>query len=106
VDRIYTWSGHGFYVDDDGVIWTYDGCYVGDIVDDEVYDRDGNYLGEMYRGRLITDCNKKDKRIYGFQSRVIQSGYVNEDHEFKHGRIERVNGNVMLVDYEDFPAFD
>ena len=105
MERIHTWSGYGFYRDDE-VIWTHDGCYIGDIVGYEVYDRYGNYLGEIYRGRLITDCNKRDKRIHGYKSRVIQSGYVNTGHEFSHGRIRRVNGNVMLIDYEDFPAFD
>ena len=106
MDRIYTWNGHGYYRDDDDVIWTHDGGYVGDIVDYEVYDRYGNYIGEIHRGRLITDCNKREKRIHGYKSRVIQSGYVNTGHEFSHGRIRRVNGNVMLVDYEDFPKCD
>ncbi|MFA5383769.1 MAG: hypothetical protein WC364_03735 [Eubacteriales bacterium] len=105
MDRIYTWNGHGYYRDDD-IIWTHDGGYVGDIVDYEVYDRYGNYIGEIHRGRLITDCNKREKRIHGHKSRVIQSGYVNTGHEFSHGRIRRVNGNVMLVDYEDFPKCD
>ncbi len=106
MDRIYSWCGNGFYRDDDYIIWTHDGCYVGDIVDDKVYDIDGYYLGEIYRGRLITDCRKRGHRIDGYRSRVIQSGYVNEGHHFNHGRIRRVNGNVMLVDYEDFPTFD
>ena len=68
LDWIWNWSGKCFgYIDRDE-LWKYTGQFAGLIVSDdnvsEIYNENGEYIGEVYsNGRLVSDLTKADKTI-------------------------------------------
>lgn len=67
MQAIRTWGGKFFgWTDDDG-LFTRSGRHVGQVYRGVVYAENGNYMGELRDGRLITDVLRKDThRWYGF----------------------------------------
>jgi hypothetical protein len=67
LEPVTTWRGVAFGWIGDGGLFANDGRHVGQIYRDIIYAEGGNYLGELLKGRLITDTRKKDThRWYGF----------------------------------------
>ncbi|CZW71775.1 4-fold beta flower protein [Enterobacter hormaechei] len=93
--NVWTWGGTFFGYIANGKLYTHRGKHVGKIVGEEIFDRNGNYLGEMRNGkRLITNKSKTNKRSSSFSP--VNAGscakYVN------------YVGYVMYVGYKDFPS--
>lgn len=96
MDWYWTWEGKCFGYRDGEELRTHDGKHVGRFYDEEIYDCNGNYLGEVKDGdRLITDTRKKNKRKYSFAPRMDRMS-----------RMERMDsmGRMMRMGHEDFPA--
>jgi hypothetical protein len=96
MEWLWTWGGisFGYRLGED--LWTHDGRHVGRFHEDEVYARNGLYLGEIRnRNRLITNLNKKQRRKSPFGPHANRVAYV---------RYVNYVGYVMYVGYEDFPV--
>jgi hypothetical protein len=96
IDWFWTCAGECFGYREDNALFTYDGRQVGRFAEgDEIYGRDGRYLGEICRtGRLITNTSKKNWTRAGFSP--------------TQGRRFSKNNNVspkeIRLGYEDFPG--
>ncbi len=63
----WTWDGECFGYRRDDHLFTYHGLQVGKFHDDEIYDSDGRYLGEIRNNsRLISHIGKKSRIKSGF----------------------------------------
>ena len=79
-------------------LWTYDGKHIGHFHKDEVYARNGKYLGEiMSRNRLITNKNKKSWRRNTFTPHAQRAGYAKYADYVDY---------AMYAGYEDFPKLE
>jgi len=67
IDWFWTTAGKALAYREADALFSCDGRQIGHFKGDEVYGRDGNYLGEIARtGRLITQLNKVRWRRSGF----------------------------------------
>jgi hypothetical protein len=91
----WTWGGECFgYRRNDG-LFTYTGREVGRFHGEEIYGRDGCYLGEVRNDRRpITNCAKKNRVRGSFAPRLGGS----------YARYVNYVGYVMYAGYEDFPG--
>jgi 4-fold beta flower protein len=61
VDWFWTCAGKALAYRNDDALFPCEGIQIAYFKGDEIYDREGNYLGEIGRnGRLITHLNKPD----------------------------------------------
>ena len=96
---LWTWGGECFGYHEGDELWTYNGRHVGRFDrHEEVYARDGRYLGEvMSNDRLITKTSKKSWRREAFEQhgrRGADTRYANHD------------GYLMYAGHEEFPSPD
>lgn len=92
---LWTWGGRCFGYKDEDNLWTHDGKHVGKFHGDEVFDKNGFYLGELKDyNRLISKLNKKNRRKSRFNPSIKRVSSVK--------RVNRV-GRIMRIGYEDFP---
>ncbi len=93
MEWVWTWKGISFGYIVNGNLRTHDGKHVGKFYDDEIYGRDGRYLGEIKNeNRLITCKSKKNRRKSSFAPYAKNAGYAN------------YAGYAMYAGYEDFPS--
>lgn len=98
MQAISTWGGKFFgWTDDDG-LFTRNGRHVGQVYRGVVYAENGNYMGELREGRLITDVLRKDThRWYGF--------FANPDLlQGPEADIADIPALPLPDGHEDFPA--
>ena len=97
MDWLWTWGGECFgYRNNDG-LFTYYGREVGRFHDEEIYGKDGRYLGEVKsRNRLITNRAKSSWVKSSFSPRTGGS----------YARYANYAGYAMYAGHEDFPAPD
>lgn len=97
MDWFWTWGGQCFgYREGDG-LFTYYGLQAGRFDGDEVYGRDGRYLGEVLNeNRLITHRGKRGWVRSSFAP--MRSG--------SYARYANYAGYAMYAGYEDFPSAD
>jgi len=92
---VWTWGGHILLPSRRRESVDHNGKQVRRLGDQEIFDQDGQYLGEVKNdNRLITNLSKKSWRgpgITPYANRVRHVPYVN------------FAGYVMYVGYEDFP---
>lgn len=94
MDWFWTWRGKCFGYRIDDRLFTYRGKQAGRIDGEEVYGRDGLYLGEIRNGnRLITHKAKKNWKRAAFAP--VRGG--------SYAKYANYVGYVMYVGYEDFP---
>lgn len=92
---LWTWKGKSFGYRRNDELRLQNGTHVGTFRGDEVFDFDGNYLGEIKnKNRLITKKSSKNKKGPRSSKRSKLVGTV--------GRVNFV-GYVSLVGYEKFP---
>jgi len=60
MDVVRTWGGKYFGWIDGGGLFARDGRHVGEFRKENVFGENGNYLGELRDGRLITTAIKKE----------------------------------------------
>jgi hypothetical protein len=95
---LWNWGGECFGYQDGEGLWTYDGKHVGNFYKEEVYGRDGAYLGEiMSDNRLITHLGKSGWRKSSFTPYAKRGAYA---------RYANYAGYAMYAGYEDFPSPD
>ena len=95
MDHYWTWSGTYFGYRRRDLLFTHRGKCVGRFSGQDVYGRDGRYLGEVRnKNRLITSSSKSSRR--GPRAPNVQGGSY----------VPFVNyvGYVMYAGYEDFPS--
>ena len=94
MEMLWTWGGRFFGYQEGHSLYTHFGKHVGAFQEKTVYSIQGQYLGELMNGRLITHPGKKSWR----------SGLVPQ-HADRVGIVPHVNyvGYVMIAGYEDFP---
>jgi hypothetical protein len=64
---LWTWGGICFGYREGDELWTHAGRHVGHFRENEAYDPNGGYLGEIRNGvRLITDARKLARRQLPF----------------------------------------
>lgn len=98
MDWMWTWGGKCFGYRDGQDLWTYNGHHVGRFYDDEVYGRDGKYLGEvMSENRLITNRSKSGWRKPHFAKLGRRGAYA---------KYANYAGYAMYAGHEDFPEPD
>lgn len=97
MNPVNTWSGRfGGWIDFDG-LFNREGRHVGQIYRGIVYAENGNYLGELLDGRLITNILRKDThRWYGFFANPELSKGSDDE-------IVEAPALPMPEGYEDFP---
>ncbi len=95
MDWLWTWGGKFFGYKDGLDLWTYTGQHVGKFYVNEVYAEDGQYLGELLYGRLITNVRKKKYRRGSF--------IPYKKRYFTFYNVEHV-GRTLVKGYEDFPS--
>lgn len=67
VDWFWTCGGKALVYREADALFSYDGKHIGQFKGDEIYGRNGNYLGEVARtGRLVTQLSKSKWRQSGF----------------------------------------
>lgn len=93
MDWVWTWGGVSFGYRVDDSLYTHDGFEAGRFHGDEVYGKDGHYIGEVVNDRLITNRSKKAWRKSSFFPRRSTS-YV---------KYCNYVGYVMYAGCEDFP---
>jgi hypothetical protein len=76
-------------------VWTFRGKHFGRFHDEEVYGRDGKYLGEINSSRLITNKAKASRRKTSFGPYASRAGTVAHT---------AYVGYAMYSGYEDFPV--
>ena len=96
IDWLWTCGGECFGYRQDDALFTYEGKQVGRFAEgDEVYGREGQYLGELRRAdRLITNLTKKKWNRAGFSPK---SGS-------RYGPTGNLSPNEVRPGYEDFPS--
>jgi len=96
---LWTWGVESFGYREGDELWTYNGRHVGRFDgDEEVYGRDGRYLGEvMSNDRLITKTSKKSWQRGGFGQYGSRGAYA---------RSANYAGYAMYKGHEDFPSPD
>jgi hypothetical protein len=95
MDWLWTWGGECFGYRNDEGLFTYYGREVGRFDGEEVYGRDGRYLGEIKSDiRLITCLSKRNWVRGAFGPRMGGS----------YARYVNYVGYVMYVGCEDFPG--
>ena len=96
VDWLWTCRGECFGYRQGDALFTYDGRHVGRFAEgEEVYGRNGHYLGEIKRtNRLITNLSKKNWSRAGF-SPLAGSRFTPGNN---------VSPNDIHSGFEDFPA--
>jgi hypothetical protein len=77
-------------------LFTYGGKQAGRFHGNEVYGKDGRYLGEVLSGRLITNRSKTSWRQAAFGA-VQRGGYA---------KYADYAGYAMYAGHQDFPASD
>jgi hypothetical protein len=98
MDWLWTWSGKCFGYRDGVLLWTYDGRHVGKFCGEEIFDKNGHYLGEIKNGRhLITKKSKKAHKHSTFRPHAKRAGFI---------KYTDYTGYNMLNGYEDFPLPD
>lgn len=98
MEWFWTWGGECFGYRDGDNLRTYDGKHIGKFYYDEVYDRNGNYLGEIRNSnRLITKNNKKNNKKRQFTPYSKRGGY---------SKRSGYTGYTMYLGYDDFPSPD
>lgn len=98
MEWLWTWDGRCFGYRDGDDLWTHDGKHVGRFHSDEIYAPNGRYIGELRSGnRLITNKNKKSKRLSSFAPHGQRVGYAKY--------VDYV-GYVMIAGYEEFPKLE
>jgi hypothetical protein len=97
MDWFWTWGGECFGYREGDQLFAYHGLQVGEFHGEEVYGRDGRYLGEvMSENRLITHRGKKGWRQSSFTP--VRYG--------SYARYANYVAYVMYAGYEDFPSPD
>jgi len=97
MDRLWTWGGESFGYRHNDRLSTYVGLQAGQFHANEVYGRDGRYLGEiMSKNRLITNLGRKSWVKSSFAP-VIRGSYA---------RYLNYVAYVMYLGYEEFPPPD
>jgi hypothetical protein len=93
---LYTWGGTYFGQRQGDSLITLHGVEAGQFHGDEIYGSNGQYLGELKDGRLITRTEKGSLSRGGFMpsSHGREAGYTG------------YGGWAMLNGYEDFPGPD
>lgn len=67
VDWFWTCAGQALAYREADALFSWEGKQIGRFRDDEIYDQQGNYLGEVARtGRLVTQLSKLRWRQSGF----------------------------------------
>lgn len=95
MEWFWTWGGECFGYRNGDSLFTYFGREAGRFDGEEIYGRDGRYLGEIRNNnRLITKVSRKN-RVRGSFAPRTGGGYV---------RYVNYVGYVMYVGYEDFPG--
>lgn len=90
----WTWRGTYFGYRRDNYIFTYKGNCIGRLSGDEIYGRDGRYIGEVRNNnRLIR--NKSKLRRRGPPAPNVRGG--------SYARYANYAGFAMYAGYEDFP---
>lgn len=93
---LWTWGGQCFGYRDGDDLRTYDGRHVGKFRGDTVYDRHGNYLGELKNdNRLIRRQSGSSVRGYSFTPWAKNAAYA---------KYADYPGYAMYAGYEDFPS--
>lgn len=91
----WTWSGKCFGYQVGNVLRTHDGYDVGRLHGDEIYGRDGQYMGEVRNDNFLITCvSKRKRRTSSFTPYAPNAGYV---------PFTDYVGYVMYSGYEDFP---
>lgn len=99
---IYNYSGKEYYerVEKENGTFLHEGHhgkYVGDIIDDEVYNiNTGEYLGEILEGRLIVDLSKVGINKIQKKTNIIRFGRMG------HACIPRQQKLAIPKGYKDF----
>lgn len=71
MERYWNWQGNYIGVRQRDYLAACDGRILGKFYGKEIYDQNGNYIGEVGRGgRLIKNKNKEDFRRQGFSTYV------------------------------------
>lgn len=92
---MWTWGGKFFGYIDDELLFTYTGICAAKLVDGDLYDRSGSYLGEvMSEDRLIVNGSKKGQ--IGSIAPLVRSAAIAPFIDYV--------GYVMYVGYSDFPS--
>lgn len=90
----WTWSGKSFGYRIDDNLFTHYGMHMGKFYGDEIYDQNGQYLGEVKnKDRVISDKSKKSclKSIFAPKAGYAYSPYAN------------YGAYGMYASFEDFP---
>jgi hypothetical protein len=97
MDWLWIWGGECFGYRKGDRLFTYHGVQAGRFHDEEVYGRDGRYLGEVKSSkRLITNRAKQSWTRSSF-SPIMGGSYA---------RYGNYAGYAMYAGYEDFPSPD
>lgn len=91
---LWTWGGISFGYRDGDDLWTHDGRHVGRFQEDQVFDRHGQYLGELMNGDRLIRRKSFGVRGYSFTPYARRAGFA---------RYANYVGYVMYAGYEDFP---
>ncbi|MXZ54915.1 MAG: hypothetical protein F4227_02740 [Gammaproteobacteria bacterium] len=90
----WTWRGTYFGYRRDNCLFTHKGKCIGHFSGEEIYGRDGRYLGEVRnKNRLITNKSKFNRR--GRSAPNLQGG--------AYARYANYAGFAMYAGFEDFP---
>jgi len=91
----WTWRGLSFGYRSGDSLFTYHGDEVARFHGQELYDADGDYLGEVLKGdRLVTRPSKKSWREVPFVATHATAFPIVADHP----------GYAMYTGYTDFPS--
>lgn len=94
MDHMWTWGGTYFGYRRDDLLFTHNGLCVGRFSGDNIFGREGRYLGEVRNNnRLITHRSKSS--ISGSPPPNVQGG--------SYARYANYAGYAMYAGYEDFP---
>ena len=67
MEDLYDADGRFFgQLEQNGLCWRQDGHFVGKFIGTELYESRGQYIAEIYEGRLVTDSAKLGKRVVPF----------------------------------------
>jgi len=94
---LWTWGGDYFGFRDGVNLWTYDGRHVGRFRRDEVFRKDGSYMGDLMHGRLVIEWHKTGRRASSFSPSDNRGG---------HRHFSEREPFDMLDGFKDFPTPD
>lgn len=94
-DWVWTWCGVCFGYREQDNLWTYDGRHVGRYFGTKIHAADGRYIGEVWRGRLVTDPENHSVR---------QPGFVSEERRRPRERYTGFEGPPIPYGLTEFPA--